>query len=60
MSNNVYANQADELEMERLRRAGHCTECGLHMDECECEPKLSCHGCGAELRSECDCARLGE
>lgn len=28
MTNNVYANQADELEMERLRRAGNCPACG--------------------------------
>lgn len=38
MSNTVYANQADALEMSRLRLSGRCTRCTEYLDHCECPP----------------------
>lgn len=38
MTNNVYANEADALEMSRLRLAGRCTRCTEYLDHCECPP----------------------
>lgn len=60
MTNNVYATQHDELVMARLKRAGHCTDCGEHKDVCMCDPTPWCHGCGAHQKSDCECGRLAE
>lgn len=60
MSNNVYAQQADDLEMGRLRQAGHCTYCGEHKDVCMCDPTPWCHGCGATCKADCECGRLAD
>jgi len=60
VTNNVYANQSDALEMERLRRAGHCTDCGEHMDVCDCDPTPWCHGCGAVHKKDCECGPIAE
>jgi hypothetical protein len=60
MSNNVYANQADELEASRRRAAGLCP-CGeVDADSCDCGERLRCYGCGATYRAECECSRLAD
>jgi hypothetical protein len=38
MTANVYADQADALEMSRLRREGRCTLCAELKADCECTP----------------------
>lgn len=38
MTNNVYANEADALEMGRLRAEGRCTICADLKADCECRP----------------------
>lgn len=62
MTNNVYANQADELEMGRIRAAGRiCEGCGNEIDPETC-------GCGSRIDHPwdghspipmgCDCGRV--
>jgi hypothetical protein len=38
VSNNVYADQADALEMSRLRAEGRCERCAELKADCECRP----------------------
>lgn len=49
MTNNVYANQADALEMARR------TE-----DPADEDPTPWCHGCGAKKKADCECGPLAE
>ena len=60
MTNNVYAQQADDLERERLIRAGYCPDCGYGGDACECDPTPWCHGCGATTKAGCECGPRAE
>lgn len=55
MTNNVYADESDALEMARIRAAGNCIECGEHADVCACDPSPRCNGCGATRKTDCEC-----
>lgn len=62
MSNNVYANQADELEIGRLRAAGRiCSGCGNEIDPetCGCGDPMKPHNDSSHtaVPMGCDCMR---